>query len=251
MFRLATFAYWLDDQQRARELSEGLLANSRRTGNDEGIGKALYLLASQPPWREPSAAISLLEEATHCFQRAGNPHWAVLCQGSLAKRAMELGQLERATWLLEQAYATCRRLEHDWGAALALEWLGRVAVATGDNARAIMHLRESLRLLAEEQDTMQFALTLIDITIPLARSGDTRQAVYLLASSEARLLEMGVTLMSWQQAIHQEVTTQARAVLGEPAMQEIWEAGRQMSLADIAAQLGTDDPLTLVPKDPS
>ncbi|HET7036084.1 MAG TPA: hypothetical protein VFI42_10425 [Thermomicrobiaceae bacterium] len=119
-FRLGTFAFWLGNHRRAQELGEELLANSRGTGYDEGIGKALYLLASRPVPRDPLVAISRLEEAIDFFERASNPHWVALCQGTLARWAMELGQFERAT---------CRRLGHDWGAALALNWLGHVDVA--------------------------------------------------------------------------------------------------------------------------
>ncbi|HET7036083.1 MAG TPA: hypothetical protein VFI42_10420, partial [Thermomicrobiaceae bacterium] len=80
----------------------------------------------------------------------------------------------------------------------------------GDNASALVRLRESLKLFTEEQDPMQVALTLIDITVPLARNGNTRQAVRLLAAAESCLEEMALTLAHSQQAIHQEVTTAAR-----------------------------------------
>jgi tetratricopeptide (TPR) repeat protein len=121
----------------------------RTLGERRRVGLSLFNLGLVYAARgDPGRAADHLTQAGAAFAELGDTdsYNAVRSRIELGKALTELGRPEASGDLLTEAMQQMRRLGSPRGEAQALHALGRLALATGDSARAAAHLDEALRI---------------------------------------------------------------------------------------------------------
>jgi tetratricopeptide (TPR) repeat protein len=150
--------------------------------------------------------VALAEEGRALSAEVGDDHTIAESFRVLGEVAMEQGQREHASLLLEKSMAIVRSLEDAWGVAVVLNDLGVIATDEGRYARAKQVLEECLALyrtigeknriaaalsylgdVATYQGDYERAMVLNEESLALARSLDT-------GSIARSLLHLGLTL---------------------------------------------------------
>jgi len=196
----------------------------------------------------------------------------------LATGALEDGDFERARALLEESLQTWRKIGHNWAIMLPLNTLGDVARAEGklDEARRYyeecLQLAEEFRLrrhiptflhnlghveiaagnLAHARSLFREAATgyweigdrkgvaecLIGLGSVDAAEGRYPEAVRLFGAAQSGLEAIGYRLSPTNQPGYDRAVGLTRSHLDSAAWSESWEAGRKLSLDEIAEMVG-------------
>ncbi|MGH2463119.1 MAG: adenylate/guanylate cyclase domain-containing protein [Candidatus Limnocylindria bacterium] len=132
-----TYAWEPDEQQEARRLATHALEVNRRLGDQSGIGRSLWALASTDYFfKDIPGAIRLLEEAINIFRAIGDRFmvgWTLYMQGLTA-----LGtDRDRLHEVLVEALAIFRETNDVSGYALAFDAFAAAFHFEGDTIRAM------------------------------------------------------------------------------------------------------------------
>jgi non-specific serine/threonine protein kinase len=255
------FAAFQDDRRRAERFGTEGLAASRAAGYRLGVAMCQMALgvATDGMARDPDTGEPLLEQALALFRDLDEPVWVADVLGYLGEMDEVRGAHDEATARYEEALAIWRRLEHPSGIAASLMDLAREAYYRDDTATALTQLRECLARLWQLRDPFQLGRCLWDIGRIALGTGQTEQAVRLLAATDALYGASGIARLDaavgageerqhvaldashvgmWNQnrAVFARLANPAREAMGEAAFAAAWAAGRELSLQEAIAE---------------
>lgn len=163
--------------------------------------------------------------------------WLGLVAQRRANAAYGRGDLDLARIQFEEARRLHRDIGDTWFGADTIEGLARVAIRLGHRQAAAAWLRESLDL-RREYHLLEAAVDWLEAVASLAVAITALEpAARLLGASAAFRAALGTPLVYPERADVEATVATVCAVLGEPAFDAAWEAGRAMSLDD-ALHLG-------------
>ena len=104
------------------------------------------------------------------------PRGAAIALTRLGAAAIQLSRLDEAGQVLEESLEITRRLNDRWGIGNTLNYLGLLALASGEYERAESLMRESIALFEEDGDQILHASTLADLGYVLLERNAEREA---------------------------------------------------------------------------
>jgi hypothetical protein len=110
----------------------------------------------------------------------------------------------------------------------ATAMLGRVVLFTGDGARAIALLRESLEIARATGDARSAYVGLEGLAFVAALRSEPRMAGHLFGAAHGRRAVADSPLEPVEQATYQHYLSLSRSALSETAWNEAWSAGAAM-----------------------
>jgi tetratricopeptide (TPR) repeat protein len=165
-----------------------------------------------------------------------------LIVNGLALVALYRRDLERAQRLFEESLARFQGLEHTYGIAWALHYLGRVDHLRGDGDRAMARLAEGLRMRQALSDRPGIAGSLEGIAAVALARGHVERAARLFGAA-ARLRDAIHAPLSPAERLHHDLEVEAaRAGFGDEAFAAAWAAGRAMTLEQAVAYALDEQP---------
>jgi predicted ATPase/class 3 adenylate cyclase len=190
-------------------------------------------------------AAQLLEEVVAQKQAASTSDMLLLeARLYLGQELMQLGQLERARTLTEDAL----NLAHDTANALdenlALTYLGNIEAADGQPHDANRHYRAAITQAQDVRAPSSALLPLHAFARLAAATGECETAAQLLAAVESSLADRSDPTRPVSPRIapqHRETVDTVRTALGDPAFQVAWSTGTALTLED-AMDLALGDP---------
>jgi DNA-binding CsgD family transcriptional regulator len=191
---------------------------------------------------------------------------------ALARAELSLAHTARAQTLLEEDLTICRSFGDNWGIALNLSLLGRLAFQQGELSQAVAFLTDGARLASEVGDQRNVAQSRLLLAGLAALQGDYAVARQWYEGGLAVALDMRYTsliasglkglgcvvaaqeLHTWAAvlwgaaeplreslsvvippAIYERMVAVVRCQLGEQAFEEAWARGRTMDAAQALA----------------
>ena len=247
------------DYLRARTAGEDLLARAQAENDAYGLywaHQALGAVAERgvQPGVGDELARQHYEAALVFAPTIRNPDNHVsLTLISLAEIAHRGGDLERASGLLEEALSLCRRTRNPFALGWALVSFGRVLREQGQLRRAVELFKETLVVLVGQPSPGGEHAALIVLVGEQSHGVEHMALVALvLIAEKAGHIEQSVRLSGAAATLPQRsphgpddayrhtldaVTATARVTLGKPAFTAAWEAGTQLSGAQIFAEV--------------
>jgi DNA-binding CsgD family transcriptional regulator len=125
------------------------------------------------------------------YRKAGDRRGVANALGDLGSLALDRGDYERATSLLEESLALYRELGESEGIIGILDSLGVLASARGDSERSAVYFREALVLSRGTGNVRRTAVSLGNFGITTLVHGDPEQATALLEESLGLFREIG------------------------------------------------------------
>ena len=184
-------------------------------------------LASITPWGTSTAARDLFNSAIDRFKTLAIP-WAI---GSaligLARVAVATGDPARAERLLDEAAPA---LEHagPWFLSRALYVRAIMAVQRGAAADAIAFVRDSLTRVRDLQDKYAFAFTLVPLATAAFLTGDDVWAAQILGMRAVISERTGATIvLKMVHDLHAEAERDVRARLGPDRWSAAYGVGQK------------------------
>ncbi|MFT4626958.1 MAG: putative ATPase [Myxococcota bacterium] len=158
---------------------------SRVAMHQLNLGLALDLVGRR------DTAARVLREADALARRAGSPRAEAAAASLLAARALQQGELERATDIARRAVSRARRA----GEATSLSWAHRcraeIAIARGELEEARVSLAEAVRVLGPEPATLHRAMADHTSGHWYLAAGEPDSAVDAFVSALAQLETLG------------------------------------------------------------
>jgi DNA-binding CsgD family transcriptional regulator len=184
----ANWAKWMDDFDRARELTELYLARARANGDESSVAQLLTYLGELEAWTGAlDHGLALIEEAVATAEQTEQPAYLA---AALARRAAILasrGDLDRARSDATEALGTAERTHSTSLEALARGTLAAIALLADDPAEVDRECtRASAALVAigdVTQPAFRFHADHIEAVVAL---GDLDRAGALVDRLEAR-----------------------------------------------------------------
>lgn len=193
-----------------------------------GLGRLALADASR-------AARASFEEALAVARDATLAHVVPPCLVGLAQLATVAEDPQAAKRLLDEALNAARRSGNGAGEADALNELGWMASAGGDQRRAAVHYRQSLTLQADIGDPAAIATSLQGLASTAIRTGRFSAAARMLGAAQGVRDAHGCAPDGREQSNCELCVRRARQRLGEPAFEAAWTLGRDMSTAEAIA----------------
>jgi tetratricopeptide (TPR) repeat protein len=156
---------------------------------------------------------------------------------SLGNALVESGDYVQAHQLYKESLALCRELRDERSTALALYGMGLVAVECNEGQQATLHLREALALFNKLRNDLDVALCLECLALVDVSQGRGARAARLWGASDALLETLRIPLFSNCAARRERGVAVARAQLGEAAFAAAWAEGRNLSCAEVVADV--------------
>jgi predicted ATPase len=111
------------------------------------------LLSNQQRWEaelaQRGAELNDIETHVALLEASGDAEKAAFAAGSYGSLLCWQGDWQRADEKLERSLRLYREQRQHWGIQLALEWLGKLAMATGDFTKAILRYEEHLAFVRQ------------------------------------------------------------------------------------------------------
>jgi tetratricopeptide (TPR) repeat protein len=136
-----------------------------------------------------------LEQATLLGRVAGDWRTTALALNYLGFIAIGVGDPAEADAYYEESLALSRAVDDRWGIAFSLNLLGDLARKQGDLERAEAHLEEALAIRRERGARRDIAITLENLGMVAAWRGEGERAVALGREAVALLWEVGDPLV--------------------------------------------------------
>jgi predicted ATPase/transcriptional regulator with XRE-family HTH domain len=136
-----------------------------------------------------------LEQATKLGRAAGDQLTTALALNYLGFIAIGVGDQAQADAYYEQSLALSRAVDDRWGIAFSLNLLGDLARKQGDLERAEARLEEALAIRREIGARRDIAITLENLELVAAWRGEGERAVALGREAVALLWEVGDPLV--------------------------------------------------------
>jgi predicted ATPase/DNA-binding CsgD family transcriptional regulator len=229
------------DFTRAWELLDAGIALARERDNQQVLTFALGLrgIAAYSAGDDDIGKQFLEETVTRARANAA-PLWDAFGPAILAGVTMQLGDVARATVLLEEAHAICRAGGVVWTTTVILHVKANLAAEQGDLARASELFRESLTLTSAMRERRIFASALAGFAWTVAARGDPERGCRLCGAVDAVLDVTGVNLTRAGQIGYRHALAMARNRLDEATFTAAREAGRAMLPDAIMAEVSRE-----------
>jgi non-specific serine/threonine protein kinase len=186
---------------------------------------------------DPGAARRHFEAALAAFSAPTlDPTWADTTRANLGLVVARTGDLSTGQALLEASLAGHLAAGHAFGAALARRFLGQIARAAGEPARAAGLFRDSLRVDPRRAQIWHVAGALEGYA--LAMGSDRAELAAQLLGAAAALRDAGSVPI--EPALAGEFARDVDAVrsrLGPARFEELWVAGRRLTAAEAIAAI--------------
>ena len=148
---------------------------------------------------------------------------------------MAPGNHERAGTWHEEALALRRETGDRLGVAVSLSNLGLVAAGTGDFARAAALTGASLELDVEFSNHRNLADSFENLALIAVATRDDERAARHFGAAEALRTRIGVPGHPGDRAYNERWIANLRARMGETTFAAVWKIGRAMSLDEAIA----------------
>jgi tetratricopeptide (TPR) repeat protein len=226
------------EHDRAFALFAESLDRSRRLGDDQGICIGLTNLGAVAFFRGDYArAAALYEESLPLWRALGDTPGLALALGNLGEAVQHQGDLDRATVLYEEALALCRQLGDKQGLAFVLSHVAHLARQRCETLRAIALYAESIELCRQVGELPRLAECLEDLAGAIGDQGDMARAARWLGVAAALRNATSASIPAVHRAAHDAEVDRVRAALGDAAFIAAWDAGLQLSVDDVAAEV--------------
>jgi tetratricopeptide (TPR) repeat protein len=146
--------FWLGRLDLLRALSDESLSIGRECGDRMSVAMALRNLGHWALRRDPKSAHTFLEDGLVAWRELGNQWGIALSLGLLSRLAAQEGDWQTSRSLQEEALAIRRVLGDPQGIAWSFQRLGVVAAGEGDVEQARRLLLDGLAIFQELCDTM-------------------------------------------------------------------------------------------------
>ncbi len=140
--------------------------------------------------------------------------------------------------MFEEGLAQARKRGDRLGTYNALYNLAQVALARGDQERAIRMLEEGVTLSEQIGDQANLSYFLEGLAVVAGRRGDAERSARLLGAAERLLEEAGASVYNYykpDRSLYERTTTNVRSRLGEEGFVEAWAEGRTMTFEQAVA----------------
>jgi tetratricopeptide (TPR) repeat protein len=174
----------------------------------------------------------LHEESLAIRRREGDRPGEAMSLNNLGNVAYWSGDLDGAQKLQLESLAINREIGDQWGLGWSLRDLGRVMRAKGEFVAARSYLDESLRIRVEIGDQSGIAESLETVGMIECSLGRHRNAVHLLAASQAIRDQIMQPISPPEQRELDAVLRDLRESLGEEDCNSEWEEGYALTLEE-------------------
>jgi predicted ATPase/DNA-binding SARP family transcriptional activator len=227
----ARLALPLGDLVDARALAEQSLELFRDQDDPVGMRGALRVLGIlRTSEGDFDGAASLQQEAIDCARRSGNQHGEAQSISSLGYLALLQDDLEQAESLFRRSAELLSRVGEREGEGIAFVNLTLVKLRNDQYDEAAELVNESLAAFMEVGSKQGISYSLECLAAVAAARNRANDATRLQACAEQLREGIGVSLQSYEQALHNSTTDFALETLGPEGLARECERGRSMSL---------------------
>ncbi|HEV2582397.1 MAG TPA: tetratricopeptide repeat protein [Ktedonobacteraceae bacterium] len=231
------------DFQYARGLYEESLALYRQLQEKAGITRALNNLGIVVEnLGEFQQAVLLYEESLELARESGDQDVLARALNNLGVVTYHMGDYQRAEELYQESLAIMRALDNKLGVIVALNNVSEAACRQGDYQRAVVTYKEGLAQAQRLGFKTAIAFFLGGLAETAAGLRQTARSVRLWGASDTLRTEIGAPLEPADLERYQQAVTHIRAMLGEEAFGELWEAGRAMPLDQAVLYALSEEP---------
>ncbi|MBD0328497.1 MAG: tetratricopeptide repeat protein [Thermoleophilia bacterium] len=227
------------DPQAAIPLATEALELLRGLGDERGVLTALTILGNaHNAAGDPDGARRRFEESRAIAERLGLDEDVGVALSNLASVAIRQADDERARSLLEESLAIMRRVGRDDSVALSLLTLGSIELRLGRALEAEPLLQESLEVSRRLGFRVQIVSALVALAAAAHARGDARRAAMLLGAAAATAANADEAVEPTDRDLRDRTLAEVRALLGEEAFREAFDAGRAEPVTAAALESG-------------
>ena len=237
-----SLATWQGDYDEAQRLHKEALELSQDLDNWYGIVLALHGLGRIAHCRgEVAQAVALYEETLAWYRDIPIDGFVTAVNkaatlGNLGELHLGQGQIERASDLLMEAVALCRKHDARQIMFVYLNSLGRAALQRGDVTGARQMFAECLIGNRDFGWKMRFVESLENVaSLALAEHEELRSA-RLLGAADSLRHDIGYVAYATERLYRDRDVVVARRALGDEAFESAWREGRAMTVADAISE---------------
>jgi len=177
-----------------------------------------------------SGALERLGESEQILASQGDDYGRAVNLVNLCDAALTMGELDPAEDLGRRGHDLFVQLENDWGAAMAMRHLAKVAYERGDMGEARSRLLAALGTshhLGDRSASVRCLERLAGVEIALE---PPLRGTRLASAAEKLRREIGDTLSGPRRQSFQASWDAARTLLGESEFERVWEQGANMTV---------------------
>jgi ATP/maltotriose-dependent transcriptional regulator MalT len=234
---VGTLEQWLAHPDRAEEHFTRALAICRASDDRPGVVSMLRGLASIAIDRgDLERASDLLDDVLAQAPETGSAWEMAAASRLLGLVALTNGKYSEAIRRGEEAATRWHALGDTGHAAAAQVIVARGALGAGDHLRTATVAQDLLHLLSDAGDDI-LVCECFEIAAALAeKQGDPSRATRLLAASETMLQQISTSRWPVIQAAFERLAATTRRALGPSGFATTWEMGQALSLAEATAE---------------
>jgi tetratricopeptide (TPR) repeat protein len=230
---LATLHVQMGDIAKAREYQEESLAIFRELANELGEAIGLRNLGEISIRQgDGGEARRLFEQCLILAHRMKHEELQSDCERSLGELELGAGNLDAARKRFDRSLTLCCAAHDKRGEAITRWRLGVTDEARGELESARVGLTDAIQALQSFGMNAELIDCLEDYAELLQRTGQTENAVQLLAAAGAARARLNLARTFPMERDSQATLEPMRIVLGEPRYQSAWSTGRRLSLED-------------------
>jgi predicted ATPase/DNA-binding XRE family transcriptional regulator len=221
-----------DDTRTARLYLEESLALFRQLGDQAGTASVLVTLGEVAVMEEDTQqAVALIEEAKVLSGSLNDNQLMGWVLNHLGHVAQLKAQYARARRLQEESQALFRQADPEYiGMAETSLSLGLIALAQGDAALAVTHLRPALKWANKQGVRACQAWCLAGLGGAAVLDEDPERAARLWGAAEALRQSIGAREAPVSHDLQQRLMAAAREQMGQPAFDAAWAEGQAMTM---------------------
>jgi predicted ATPase/class 3 adenylate cyclase/Tfp pilus assembly protein PilF len=177
-----------------------------------------------------AGAWEMFSQSLEFLRELGNKWGMANALNNLGNVAQEQGDYEKAQTLHEESLAFRRELGDTRGMGIALNNLGSIALEQNNLELARAYFEQSLKINYKISARMMLAYNLSGMAQVLTGEGQEISAAQVQGATNKLLEEMGAPLEPYEQSLYEKTALALKQALGEGAYQQMFEAGKAMSL---------------------
>lgn len=230
---------WLQGEtalaNRFLERARDIYMSTCDTRNLHGVLSNLASLKCEE--REFGVARQIFEECLAYYRSMNDDQHVAVVLSNLGAIALEEGRFQDAAEVLVESVGVHRRVGNQSDLATALNNLGHAQFRSGSYLIALENHRESLRIRHGLHDDRGTVLSLSALAIVLAKCGDAKRSIRLLAASHEVCLNLGISQPRAERELFCEAIELCHGQLDSHRYNVGWEAGKKMQVEE-AVSLG-------------
>jgi predicted ATPase/DNA-binding SARP family transcriptional activator len=224
------------DHDAMATLAETQLALAREAADHRDVVRALVMLATVAGYRgDTPEALERSEEAVAIATEAADPRsllTALNCRGILE---LEGGEYAAAGGLFERCLELARLAGGRRDSVATAEFnVAFASLLAGDEAKAVEHLEESLRIYRALRHFDGVGYCFVVLGALAARKDDLVTAARTLGAAEVLLDEVGAALEPPERALYARTLKAARTGLEPDTFAQAWSDGKALADAELA-----------------